>query len=570
MTAPPRSLAMSTPRIGLGFRTAYAEAIANTPESLDWLEVVSDHYLGAGGPRRALLERLRCEHPIALHGVGLGVAGSDPLDAGYLDALCELVARCEPVYVSDHLCWTALGGQQSHDLLPVAYTGEVLRHVAERVARVQDQIGRTLLLENATAYVHFRADEITEAEFFAELCRATGCGILLDVNNLYVTAMNLGAAPEPALALLPESAVGYLHLAGHAVLPDVRIDTHAASVPEPVWRLFEAAVQRFPRADVILERDDDLPPYEALVAELELARARRAAALSGPRERGPAPEVPARGSQRGGADWDALQRAFWQRVVECANGAGLGELLDERLPVSAARGMRVYSDGYRASLRDALATNFPSLAHVIGARDWAQLCAAYLAEHPPRGYGFVGLGAALAAFVRDYRFAADHGVPQCVFAEMAELEQAQLEAQDAPEPERSVTPSQLAAVDPADWEHAHLVFAPSVRVVRATHDVAPVVLAASRGETPERSRAGEHVYLVARRGDGVETIPLRPGDGALALALLAGRTFGAACATAGEASGADRDEAAEQGARWLVNACAQGWVAAVEVGGFDR
>ncbi len=563
---------MMTPRFGLGFRTQYAEEIALAPRTVDWLEVVSDHYLGVGGPRRALLEGLCRAQPIALHGVGLGIAGSDPLDVRYLDGLCELVARCEPVYVSDHLCWTALAGRQSHDLLPVAYNAEVLRHVAERVLRVQDWIGRSLLLENATAYVGFCASEMEEAEFFAELCRETGCGVLLDVNNLYVNSVNLGADPARALALLPENAVGYMHLAGHAVLSDVRIDTHADPVPLPVWQLFADAVQRFPRADVILERDDDLPPYAQLVAELGEARARHAAARLGPHRPAPASrEAPPRSPHRGLADWSSLQRAFWQHVVaphEDADPVSLDEILEERLPVRAARGLRVYSDGYLASLRDALATNFASLARVLGAADWQRLTAAYLAAHPPRGHGFVGLGAAFAEFVREHCFAADYGVPQRVLAEMAELEQAQLEAQDAPDPERTMTPSQLAAVDPAAWEHAHLEFAPTVTVVRATHDVAPVVLAVSRGETPERPRAVEQVYLVARRGDGVETIPLAPGDGALALALLAGRTFGAACATAREASGADEDEAAEQGARWLVNACAQGWVAAVEFSGF--
>ena len=203
-TASPRPLRDESPRFGLGFRTQYAEELALAPRSVDWVELVSDHYLGVGGPRRALLERLCREHPVALHGVGLGVAGSDPLDLDYLEALRELVARCEPVYVSDHLCWTMLDGRQSHDLLPIAYTGDVLKHVAERVSRVQDRIGRPLLLENATAYVAFRASEMDEPEFLTELSRETGCGVLLDVNNLYVNAMNLGSDPRRALALLPE------------------------------------------------------------------------------------------------------------------------------------------------------------------------------------------------------------------------------------------------------------------------------------------------------------------------------------------------------------------------------
>lgn len=557
---------MKTPRFGLGFRTQYAEEIARAPSSVDWLEVLSDHYLEVGGPRRRLLEELCRAHPVALHGVGLGVAGSNPLDLRYLGALRELVLRCEPVYVSDHLCWTALDGRPSHDLLPIAYTGDVLGHVAERVSRVQDWIGRPLLLENATAYVAFRGSEMDEAEFLAELCRETGCGVLLDVNNLYVNAVNLGSDPGRALSLLPEQAVGYLHVAGHAVLPDVRIDTHADSVPAEVWQLFAAAAQRFPHADVILERDDDLPPYRQLVAELDEARKRHADALAAPRREIGRPGAAERSSHRRDQDWSSLQRAFWQCVVaphETAESVDL-ELFEASLPVAAARGVRVYSDGYLAKLRAALATHFPSLTRVLGSEDWARLSTDYLRAHPPRGHGFVGLGAAFADFVREHCLADDHGVPQCVLAEMAQLEQAQLEAQDAPDPEDIVSPAQLAAVEPAAWESARVELAPSVRIVRVTHDVAPVVHAASRGEAPLRPRVSEQAYLVARRHGGVETEPLEAGDAALVEALLAGRTFGAACAAVRSASGADGAAAAKGAAHWLVRAAAQGWIARVE------
>jgi uncharacterized protein (UPF0276 family) len=559
---------MATPRFGLGFRTEYAEAISESPHTVDWLELLSDHFLGVGGPRRALLERLRQEHAIALHGVGLDIAGCDPLDVGYLERLRELVMRCEPLYVSDHLCWTSLGGHQSHDLLPIAYTSQVLKHVADRVSRVQDWIGRALLLENATAYVAFRASEMDEAEFLCELCRATGCGVLLDVNNLYVNAMNLGTDPARALEVLPEPAVGYLHLAGHAVLPDVRIDTHADSVPMPVWELFTAVAQRFPRADVILERDDDLPPFAQLVSELEEARKRHAEALTAFPKRMDAAEVVGIFTAASAPEWSTLQRAFWQRAV--ARDAGMpsiaaGTLLDEGRPVSSSRGERVYREGYAAKLCDALATNFPSLVRVLGSEDWVRLATDYLRAHPPRGHGFAELGAALPAFLRDYRFTADHGVPPCVFAEMARLEQAQLEAQDAPDPERTLTPAQLTAVDPSAWDDAFLRFAPSLRLVRATHDVAPVLAAAGRGDAPERPRALDQTYLVARHGDRVETMALSLQNAAFVEALLAGRSFGNACAAACDAFGIDEMDAVEQSARWLVDACARGWVVSVEM-----
>jgi hypothetical protein len=561
---------MQSPPFGVGFRTPHAGEIARAPGPVDWFEVLSDHYIGVGGRRRALLERLRAAHPVALHGVSLSIAGSEPLDPAYLDGLATLAAWLEPEFVSDHLCWTALGGHQSHDLLPVACTQPVLAHVAARVAHVQERLGRRLLLENASAYVAFRAREMEEAEFLAELARRTGCGVLLDVNNLVVNAANLGLDPKRALATLPADAVGYLHLAGHAVLPDVRIDTHDAEVPGAVWTLFEAAAQRFPRAGVILERDDNLPEYAQLVAELEQARARHAAALdesihpAAPQAARSAarsePEASGVTGRSGVTGWRDLQRDFFSRIVDQPLGheqAGLSDLLDESLPVRAARGLRVYSDAYTASLRRALATNFAALARVLAPADFDRLADAYLRAHPPRGFDYVRLGAGFAGFVAGFDFAADYGVPRAVLAELAALEQAQLEVQDAPDPERSVAPGELAALAPEDWERVRFRFAPAFRVLHATHDVAPAVEAAAAGRDPVRPERGPVAYLVSRAGDGVRTERLGPREAAVLEALLAGESFREACG--------DDEAAAEAGARRLVKAAAAGLLAGMEL-----
>jgi hypothetical protein len=468
----------------------------------------------------------------------------------------------EPLFVGDHLCWTALGGRESHDLLPVACTEAVLAHVAARVAHVQERLGRPLLLENASAYVAFRARELEEADFLAELARRTGCGVLLDVNNLVVNAANLGVDPKRALDALPAEAVGYLHLAGHAVLPDVRVDTHDAAVPSAVWALYEAAVQRFPRAGVIVERDEAIPPYAELVAEVEEARRRHAAVA-----RPGAPHAPpdgARGEPRGGAPppasqpaWPELQRDFFARIVDQPLGreqADLGGLLDESLPVRAARGLRVYSDAYAAGLRRALATHFAALARVLAPADFERLAAAYLRAHPPRSFDFVRLGASLPAFVAGFAFASDYGVPRAVLVELAALEQAQLEVQNAPDPERAVPPTELAALAPEDWERVRFRFAPAFRVVRTQHDVAPVIAAAAAGRDPERPAAGAVAYLVSRAGEGVRTERLAPREADALEALLARAGLRDAC---------DGDAAlASAVARRLVEAAAAGLLVA--------
>jgi hypothetical protein len=568
---------MTDPRFGLGVRSEHHAAILAGPRAVDWLEVLSENFLAAGGARRALLERIRREYPLALHGVSLSIAGSEPPSPAYLRALRELAAWLEPVHVSDHLCWTALRGHQSHDLLPVAYTRDVLEFVAGRVARVQDTLGRRLVLENATAYVAFRDDELAEAAFFAELCRRTGCGMLLDVNNLYVNAQNLGADPEAYLAALPAEAVAYMHLAGHAVLPDVRIDTHDADVPSPVWDLFEAAARRFPRADVIVERDDAIPPLAALAREVGWARERHAKALApaAPRAARAARAAPPPARAAGAASeetdapsrWRALQRAFWERMIDKpagfdhASDAGLGVLLDAARPVVAARGMRVYSDAYGENLRRALATNFPALARVLSPRDFAALAAAYVRAHPPRGHDYVGLGAALPEFVRAHAFADAYGVAPEALAELAALEQAQLEAQEAPDAAATLALADLAVIPAEAWGEARFDFSPALRLVPARHDVLPAVEAVARGEAPERPDPQPVVYAVHRVGGRVRTERLAPRDAAVLEALLRGAAFAEACATL-RGEGGDEARAVEAAARVLVGACARGWVAA--------
>ena len=270
--------------------------------------------------------------------------------------------------------------------------------------------------------------------------------------------------------------------------------------------------------------------------------------------------TPVHDGERRTEGWAGLQRGFWSRLVDASGAPGDGaghELLDDTRPVRAARGMRVYSDAYAASLREALATNFAALARVLSPADFDRLAAAYLRAHPPHGFDYLRLGARFAEFAAGFDFAADYGVPRALLAELAALEQAQLEVQDAPEAAAPVSPAALAALAPEDWERVRFAFAPAFRIVRATHDVASVVEAVARGEDPARPQPGEVAYLVTRAGEGVRTERLAPREAALLEALLAGERFAAACA--------DDDALAECGARRLVEAAAAGLLARVEL-----
>ncbi len=265
---------------GIGLRPAHFSAFLAGPVAVDWVEVVTENVLAPGGRPAAVLERVRAEKPVVLHGVSLAIGSVDPLSERHLAALRGLADRIEPAMISDHLCWGTHRGQYVHDLLPLPYTEEALAHVAARVQVVQERLGRRLLLENPSSYVAYRDSTMAEWEFLAELVRRTGCGLLLDVNNVYVSARNFGFDPLRYLAGLPGEAVGYVHLAGHTDRGRYLLDTHDGAVPAPVWALHREAVRRLGAVPTLVEWDDRIPPLDEVVAERARAASSEAEALA--------------------------------------------------------------------------------------------------------------------------------------------------------------------------------------------------------------------------------------------------------------------------------------------------
>ncbi|WP_028446215.1 MNIO family bufferin maturase [Chitinimonas koreensis] len=261
------------PAFGLGLRPEHYHDLLAAPGCVDWLEALSDNYLVPGGKPLHFLDRLRHDYPMALHGVALNLGGTEPLSADYLRDLRALVDRVEPMWVSDHLCWTGIDGVNLHDLLPLPYTEAAIGHVVDRVQRVQDAIGQRLLLENVSSYLSYTVDEMAEWDFLAEIARRADCLILLDVNNVHVSSVNHGFDPHAYLAALPAARVRQIHLAGHSDHGDYLVDTHDRPVPPPVWALYREAVRRFPGVAAMIERDADIPPLAELLDELAIARA---------------------------------------------------------------------------------------------------------------------------------------------------------------------------------------------------------------------------------------------------------------------------------------------------------
>jgi uncharacterized protein (UPF0276 family) len=274
------------PLTGIGLRAPHlAEVAADGRSSVAWVEVHPENYMG-GGPAAAALLSIRRDRPVSLHGVGLSLGSADGIDQRHLARLKSLMLRVEPFLVSEHLSWSSVGGGYLNDLLPLPYTEEALRTVARNIARLQEALDRRVLIENPSRYIGWRHSVIPEAEFLAELARATGCGILCDVNNLYVTQHNCRADPLRWLDAVPADAVGEIHLAGHARNAtagggEILIDDHGAPVAEPVWELFAEAVRRFPHAPALVEWDSNIPALAVLAAEARAADRLRGAAAVG-------------------------------------------------------------------------------------------------------------------------------------------------------------------------------------------------------------------------------------------------------------------------------------------------
>ena len=258
---------------GIGLRPPHLRHVLDTRPDVAWFEVHAENYFG-GGASLAALERVRAHYPISLHGVGLGLGSATPLDAAHLAEWQTLIQRIEPAAISEHLCWNALPQEHLNDLLPLPYSEDALDWMVARVEVVQDTLGRPILIENLSSYVSFAADTIPEGEFLAELARRSGCGLLVDVNNLFVNHHNLGRDAQAALAALPADAVAEIHIAGFETREDgLWLDSHGAPVHAGVWALLDDALARFGARPVLLERDRNLPDFAELMQEARSAQA---------------------------------------------------------------------------------------------------------------------------------------------------------------------------------------------------------------------------------------------------------------------------------------------------------
>jgi uncharacterized protein len=259
---------------GVGLRRSHYVHILDNHPRLDWFEVISENFMVEGGRPLEVLEGVRSRYPIVMHGVSLSIGSTDPLNLGYLKQLAVLARRFEPAWISDHLSWTSVGGRNLHDLLPLPYTEETVRHVAARIRQVQDILGRTILVENVSSYMEFSSSRLSEWEFLNAVAEEAHCGILLDINNIFVSAFNHRFDPVRYIDSVPPGRVVQFHLAGHSDHGTYLLDTHDHPIRPEVWTLYEHAVRRFGRVPTLIEWDDNIPEFEVLAAAADEARQR--------------------------------------------------------------------------------------------------------------------------------------------------------------------------------------------------------------------------------------------------------------------------------------------------------
>lgn len=562
---------------GLGLRTKHYGWILEHRPRVDWFEIVSENFLGVGGRPRQNLEAFRAQYPLVAHGVGLSIASTDEVPEAYLAALAQLVHEIEPRLVTDHLCWTRHRGQNSHDLLPVAYTRASLLHVKERVQQVQDRLKRRIFLENPSAYVSFNESEMEEAAYLRELCDLSGCGVLLDVNNLYVNSQNLGMDPGAYFDALRGEDICYFHLAGHSVLPDIRIDTHDEPVPPAVWDLYRLAAQRFPHVPTLVEWDDNLPEFPGLLAELAKAKEAHAQATAGvslatatsasyePRAT-TAERVPTGGS------WKKAQDDFWAVMTAAANvepgDANALRLVDGTLPTKAERGLNAYVDAYFFRIADSIRETYPALDNVLGASAFYQLLKPFLVVRPPTEANLKYAARGLSDHLMTCALPADYGVPRAVLRDLAALEWARADVYDEVDGPSAVGPGALHELGADDWESVRFGFVKALRLVRGAFAVAPVLAAVGNGEAPARPVEAASSYLVIRPALDPEVHTIAEDAAALLAPLMEGQTFLEACSAAAAAAGLEELDGDFVGAQiaHLSEWVGQGLVCAIETG----
>jgi uncharacterized protein (UPF0276 family) len=494
--------------VGVGLRAPhYREFLQHRP-AVDWLEVHTENYLDQGGWDAHVLEQLRAHYPISLHGVGLGIGSAQGFSEQHLQRVREVVKRVEPVLVSEHLCWGAVDDRHLNDLLPMPLTQEALLLVCERVDHIQDVLGRQILLENVSTYLRYRDDAMSEAEFLSAVASRTGCGVVLDINNLFVNQCNHQEDALAALQAIPRHIVGEMHLAGHLVTPDAVIDHHGDRVADSVWRLYESAVRRFGPVSTLIEWDTDIPALDVLLNEA--AHARKLAS-----------QVLQKSDDARLAD---AQKLFSGALFNIDDEAKAMPIF-EGDPQLAEQRFALYRGNLSATWEKTLSAAYPVLKALVGDEFFGGLARAYGKAYPSQLGDLNQFGAQFAEFLSDFPYVAEYPY----FPDMARLEWALHRAHYA-DNAAPLHAAVFARLTPDQLDHAIVELHPACSLIASEWAIAELWQA--HQPATERSfpveMARKNFAFVTRPQWKALVLPLSPSAYAALHALQNGKSLGAA------------------------------------------
>ncbi len=513
---------------GAGLRNKHYSFILSEWPQMDWFEAVTENFMDTGGRPLATLERIRAHYPLALHGVSLSIGSMDPLDADYLKKLKSLTKRIDPFVVSDHLCWTGVGGENLHDLLPLPLTEEAVSHVVRRVDEVQTALGRPILLENISTYVTYKHSAMPEWEFLREVARRSGCGILLDLNNIYVNSFNHGFDPALYLEEIPAKWVGQFHLAGHSDKGAFLFDTHGGSVADKVWQLYRRALELYGSVSTLIEWDEAIPNFKRLSAEVKKAKTLYNVAPSSGSGTVEFSEnkLPSKNTLSTPSLLET-QRQMKERILVHRGGGRVGGLLNKQGGANGEERMAVYADAYVARMMEALGETYETVKHLLGQEAFVELTESYMEAHPSHSYNLNSVGEHMPEHLAGTRF-----VEKLPFLpDLARLERQiarSFHAFDGPVFE----PGKLAGCSEEDWDRLHIDFQPSVAVVSSRWPVLDIwnerktSLKDLKIDLENRSQD----VLVIRRGLDVHCELVNSLQAELIRSLQRGEALGESCA----------------------------------------
>ncbi len=510
---------MNVPHLGfgLGLRGKHHAHIMEHKPAVDWFEIISENYMFTDGAIKRRLEKIREHYPVVMHGVSMSIGTVDALNSDYLKKLKELMDWLQPAWVSDHLCWTGVAHKNTHDLLPVPYTEEALQHIILRLKRVQDVLGRPILMENPSTYLEFKSSHMPEAEFIARMVEGSGCGLLLDVNNVYVSCFNHRLDVKKYIDALPLDAVGQIHLSGHSNKGTHIIDTHDDYVIPPVWEMYKYVIHKGGAKNTMIEWDDKIPDFPILSAELDKARA---AAIAPEHYTLPslAMEYPAQIANE--IPPLAMQQETMQSAIIGAEKT-LPDWIRDKPNFAPQAQLQVYTNAYRWRLSDIVAEDFEVLRQYLGGDKTDALIRDYVEATPSSVQDAGKYPSGFPAFLAKQ-------LPQEIFAqELAVLENAIVQLAPLPETE-ALAPEHLAQITPEMFGEMLLFPREALQLFAFATPVNAYYGAVMREEKPLVPAPEKSWLAVYRHEDSMWRLDLEEHEYALLTRLFSGEKIGPA------------------------------------------